>query len=141
GPPADPAGIQGKTAAEAFALIEEAGATFVSRGDDSGTHQMELSFWEEVGVGTPGGDWYLETGQGMGETLTIAAERQAYTLTDRATWLENSDPEQLALLVEGDAALFNVYHVMIVNPERHDINLDGARAFVEFLVAPETQQM
>jgi tungstate transport system substrate-binding protein len=141
GPPSDPAGIAGNDATEAFRRIEEAGATFISRGDDSGTHQMELSFWEAAGVGEPSGDWYLEAGQGMGATLTIAAEREAYTLTDRATWLDGSDPEVLPLLVEGDEELFNVYHVMVVNPERHDINVDGARAFSAFLVSPDAQQL
>ncbi len=142
GPPDDPAGLAGDDATEAFRRMHDTESTFVSRGDDSGTHQMELIFWEAAGVDSPpSGSWYLESGQGMGETLIIAQEREGYTLTDRATWLEIADPERLALLVEGDDRLFNIYHVMVVNPDRHEINLDGARALAAFLVDPDTQAM
>lgn len=144
GPPTDPAGIAGSSdAAAAFAAIAEAGAGFVSRGDDSGTHAKERSLWAAAGLEIPGGeDWYTETGQGMSATLTIARETEAYTLTDRATWLATTDHEALPLHVEGDEDLFNVYHVIVVNPERHeDVNEDLARAFKDFLVDPEIQRL
>jgi tungstate transport system substrate-binding protein len=145
GPPDDPADIGGlNDAAEALRRIADAGARFASRGDDSGTHQMELELWAAAGVSGPSGSaWYTETGQGMGETLTIAAERGEYTLTDRGTWLEVANPASLPLLVEGDERLFNVYHVMVVNPALHDheINVAGARALSAFLVDAETQRM
>src|SRR5690606_35998192 len=96
GPPSDPAGIQGQAdAAAAMQAIAEAGAPFFSRGDDSGTHAKERSLWEAAGVDPSGESWYAETGQGMGATLTIAGESEGYTLTDRATWLSNVDPEVL----------------------------------------------
>src|SRR5690606_12294150 len=113
GPASDPAGIGGSSdVAAAFAALAETGAPFVSRGDDSGTHAKERSLWQAAGVEVPAGEsWYTESGQGMGATLTIAAETSAYTLTDRATWLSAANQEVLPLLVEGDEALFNVYHV------------------------------
>lgn len=142
GPANDPAGIKGiKTAVEAFQKIEAAGAPFISRGDDSGTNKMELSLWKNANL-TPGGDWYEESGQGMGATLRIATEKAAYTLTDRATYLANKDTLDLEILVEGDPALLNVYHVMVVNPEKWPkVNVAGARAFAAFLVSPDTQKV
>lgn len=144
GPAQDPAGIAGTSdAAQAFAAIGAAGASFISRGDDSGTHAQEKVLWAATALDVPSGaDWYTESGQGMGATLTIAAETGAYTLTDRATWLSVADPERLPLLVEGDERLFNVYHVIIVNPERHDaVNAEAARRFRTFLLEPPTQQL
>ena len=144
GPPDDPAGIAGMfDAAEAFRAIEATGASFVSRGDDSGTHAKEKTLWAAAGLGVPtGAGWYAESGQGMGATLTIAAETGAYTLTDRATWLAVADPEVLPLIVEGDERLFNVYHVIVVNPELHDsVNAAAARRFRAFLLEPATQQL
>lgn len=143
GPTDDPASIAGMSdVAEAFAAIEAAGASFVSRGDDSGTHAKEKTLWAAAGLDVPNGaGWYAESGQGMGATLTIAAETGAYTLTDRATWLSVADPQVLPLVVEGDERLFNVYHVIVVNPELHDsVNAAAARRFREFLLEPDTQQ-
>lgn len=142
GPEADPAGIKGTaTAADAFTKIAEAQAPFISRGDDSGTHKAELAIWKKAGI-TPEGDWYQESGQGMGATLTIASEKAAYTLSDRATYLANKDNLALAILVEGDSALLNVYHVITVNPEKYpNLNTEGAKAFAAFLVSEKGQEM
>ena len=140
GPPADPAGITGMTqAAEALKKIAEKGAQFVSRGDNSGTHNTEKSLWKAAGI-TPQGSWYIESGQGMGATLTIASEKGAYTLTDRATYLVFHKRVQLAILLEGDAPLLNVYHVMEVNPARYPkVNAAGGKTFADFMVSPEAQ--
>jgi tungstate transport system substrate-binding protein len=143
GPTADPAGIQGMdVAADAFGMIAEAEATFISRGDDSGTNKKELSIWANTDY-APNTDkpaWYVESGQGMGATLIIASEKQAYTLTDRATYLANQENLDLEILVEGDAVLLNVYHVMTVNPEKWPkTNYDGALAFATFMTDPATQ--
>ncbi len=142
GPAADPAGIRGSaTAVEAFSKIAQAGSAFTSRGDDSGTNKAELKLWQNAGI-TPEGTWYEETGQGMGATLTIASEKGAYTLTDRATYLANKDNLNLEILVEGDNALLNVYHVISVNPEKWPkVNLGGATAFADFLVSEEGQTL
>ena len=140
GPAADPAGIRGvATAAEAFQKIAAAAAPFISRGDDSGTHKMELGLWTKAEL-EPTGEWYQESGQGMGATLTIASEKGGYTLTDRATYLANKDAYSLEILVEGDAVLLNVYHVIVVNPEKWpNMNLAGAQAFAQFMVSAATQ--
>ncbi|MGD8633715.1 MAG: substrate-binding domain-containing protein [Anaerolineales bacterium] len=145
GPSADPAGINGlESAAEAFAGIAESGSDFVSRGDDSGTNKKELSIWTETEYdpNKDKPDWYAESGQGMGATLIIASEKQAYTLTDRATYLANQDNLDLEILVEGDPVLLNVYHVITVNPDTWpDTNYAGALAFAEFITAPEVQTL
>ena len=143
GPADDPAGIKGTAAAvEAFQKIFAAGSTFVSRGDDSGTNKMEISLWSKINEDPKGVEWYIESGQGMGATLTIASEKAAYTFTDRATYLANKANLSLAILVEGDAALLNVYHVITVNPEKWpDANYDGAIAFAKFMTSPEIQNM
>jgi tungstate transport system substrate-binding protein len=142
GPASDPAGIKGtKTAAEAFKKISDAGAPFISRGDDSGTNKMELTLWQTASI-TPQGDWYSQSGQGMGATLKIASEKQAYTLTDRATYLANKSVLDLDILVEGDPALLNVYHVMVVNPAKFPkVNHAGAVAFADFITSPATQDV
>jgi tungstate transport system substrate-binding protein len=142
GPAADPAGIKGSaTAVEAFQKIAAAQAPFVSRGDDSGTHKMELALWKKAEI-TPEGDWYIESGQGMGPTLTIASEQQGYTLTDRATYLANKDNLDLEILVEGDPGLLNVYHVITVNNDKcTKANYDGAMAFSKYLTTPATQAL
>jgi tungstate transport system substrate-binding protein len=142
GPSADPAGIKGTpVAVDAFKKIAKASAPFISRGDDSGTDKMDKSLWKTAGI-TPEGSWYTETGQGMGATLTVASEKQAYTLTDRATYLANKSALSLDILVEGDNALLNVYHVIVVNPEKWPkVNVVGARAFAQFMVDPETQKL
>jgi len=145
GPAADLAGIKGITvAADAFGVIAGAEATFISRGDDSGTNKKELSIWKNTAY-DPNSEkpaWYLESGQGMGATLIIASEKEAYTLTDRATYLANKENIDLDILVEGDAVLMNIYHVMTVNPEKWpDTNYDGALAFAEFMTDPATQNV
>jgi len=142
GPKEDPAGVKGlKAPVDVLKKIAESKAVFVSRGDDSGTHKMELNLWKATGI-TPEGDWYLQSGQGMGETLRIASEKAGYTLTDRATYLAQKDTLQLEILVEGDASLLNIYHVITVNPEKWPkVNVEGAKAFADFLVAADTQKM
>jgi tungstate transport system substrate-binding protein len=142
GPSADPAGVKGLGALEAMKAIAATGATFVSRGDDSGTHKKELDLWKKAGVDPAGQAWYLESGQGMGATLTIASEKAAYTLTDRATYLANKDNLQLVIPSEGDPTLLNVYHVIAVNAEKWPaVNLDGAAAFADFLVSAAGQAL
>jgi tungstate transport system substrate-binding protein len=142
GPAADPAKIKGKTAADAFKAIEASGAVFISRGDDSGTNKKELSLWKEAGIVPTGKPWYQESGQGMGATLLLASEKAGYTLTDRATYLAQKANVKLEILCEGDKPLLNIYHVMQVNPEKFSkVNAAGAKAFVEFMIAPETQKI
>lgn len=140
GPPGDPAKVRGtRSAADALRKIAATGAIFVSRGDDSGTHKKERSLWQAAGV-TPHGTWYQESGSGMGQTLNIASEKGGYTLTDRATYLALKKNLSLEIVLEGDAPLLNIYHVMQVNPQRFSkVNAEGGKAFVEFMVAPETQ--
>src|SRR4029453_17807172 len=130
GPRSDPAKIKSaKTASAALRLIEQSKARFVSRGDNSGTHNLEKTLWKEAGV-EPKGDWYIETGQGMGSTLGIANERNAYTITDRGTLLALGKRVNLPILIEGDKALLNVYSVMEVNPANGPrINATGGKAF------------
>lgn len=137
----DPAGIKGgHDAAIAMLAIANAKASFLSRGDESGTHAKEKELWAAAGIKVPAGEsWYAETGQGMEATLTVTSERRGYTLTDRATWLTTSDRTRLPLLVEGDKRLFNVYHVIVVNPEKHpNISVEAARRFREFMLQPST---
>jgi len=138
GPADDPAGISGmEDAAAALAQIAEAQADFISRGDDSGTHKKELSLWEAAGI-QPSGDWYQEVGQGMGEALRIASESQAYTMADRATYLNLMDTLQLDILVEGDDALFNQYGVI---PVTDATNPEGAQAFADWITSTEGQDL
>jgi tungstate transport system substrate-binding protein len=143
GPASDPARIGGlKDAAEALRRIAAAGVAFVSRGDRSGTHAAELRLWEAAGVdpGAGRGRWYREVGQGMGPALNTAAAQGAYILTDRGTWLSFRNRQDLRVIVEGDARLFNQYGVMVVNPERHPhVKAADARRFVEWLVSPAGQ--
>ncbi len=142
GPPGDPAGVaETGDVAAALRAIAAAEARFVSRGDESGTHVKEQQLWAAAGLEAPrDASWYVETGQGMGATLTIAEERGAYTLTDRGTWLAMELAEDLPLRFEGDPLLLNVYHVIVVNPERHShVHEEAARRFRAFLLEPETQ--
>ena len=141
GPESDPAGIKGMTSAvDALAAIYDKGATFVSRGDDSGTNKAELALWKKASLDPAGQSWYEQSGQGMGATLTIANQTDAYTLADRGTYLDQKENLELVVLVEGDPALFNIYHVMQVNPEKFDlVNGPGGAAFVEFMVSDATQ--
>jgi tungstate transport system substrate-binding protein len=145
GPPDDPARLKGTSSAvDAFTKLAAAQSPFVSRGDNSGTQQAELALWKQARVDPKGQPWYIESGTGMGQTLTIADQKRAYTLSDRATWLAWTGKIDLPILVEGDRALFNVYHVMPVNPAKFTaikINVVGAKAFADFLVAPATQEV
>jgi len=142
GPEADPARIRGeKCAVAAVKRIAEAKARFVSRGDKSGTHTLELNLWKEAGV-TPGAPWYIESGQGMGATLGIADDRGAYTLTDRATLLAFAKRVNLKTMVEGDRPLLNVYSVMEVNPANGPrVNAAAGKLFADFMVSPEVQEV
>ena len=142
GPKDDPAKIRSaKTSAAALKAIEQAKASFVSRGDNSGTHTLEKSLWKAAGV-EPKGSWYIEAGQGMGATLGIANERNAYTITDRGTLLALRKRVDLPVLIEGGRALLNIYSVMEVNPANgRRINTAGGKAFVDFMLAAQTQNV
>lgn len=142
GPSDDPAGVRGMTsAADALKALADAGASFVSRGDESGTHTKELSIWKAAGI-EPSGDWYISAGQGMGAVLNMANEQQAYTLSDRATYLARTkEGLDLEILVEGDKALFNPYGVITVNPEKcSNVNVDLGNKFVDWIVSVPTQE-
>ena len=144
GPPHDPAGVRGVSdAITAFERIAERHAPFVSRGDKSGTHQRELGLWRRAQVSQPPpGDWYIESGQGMGATLQLASEKGAYTLTDQATYLTWRDRIDLVPMLERDSLLYNVYHVLELNPRNAPrINVQGGRALADFFVAAETQRL
>jgi tungstate transport system substrate-binding protein len=142
GPVSDPAMIRGETPVDALKKIFASRITFVSRGDDSGTHVKELALWENAGLDPAGEDWYLETGQGQGATLSIASEKDGYALTDRGTFLAYKSNVDLEILVEGDPFLLNVYHVITVNPEKFpNINLEGAKAFADFVTSDEGQKI
>ena len=144
GPPGDPAKLKGlKSATEAFKKIAGSKSTFISRGDKSGTNIKELAVWKKDAIDPKGQKWYLEAGQGMGNTLRVASEKGAYTLTDRGTWLALKDKEKLklALLVEGDPILFNQYGVMAVNPAKHKgVKYKDAMVFINWLISPEGQK-
>lgn len=143
GPEADPAGISGMTdVAAAFALLSETQSEFISRGDDSGTHSKEKSVWTAAGI-EPAGDWYVLAGQGMGAVLTMAEEMQAYTLTDRASFLARvQEGFDLVLVVEGDPILFNPYGVMAVNPDKGaHIQEDLANVFIDWLISDATKAL
>lgn len=142
GPKENPAGVSGDDIMAAFKKLAEVKATFVSRGDDSGTHKKELAIWEMDNI-KPAGEWYVSTGQGMGQTLQVAAEKKGYVLTDRATWLaQEKNLNSLQIVVEGGKDLMNIYHVMQVNPEKHkNINSKDAKKFVEFMVDAKTQDV
>jgi tungstate transport system substrate-binding protein len=142
GPADDPAGIQGSAdAVEAMTKLAEGAAPFVSRGDDSGTHSKEKSVWAAAGI-EPAGDWYISAGQGMGAVLTMANEQQAYTLSDRATYLARTlEGTELVILFEGDPVLFNPYGVIAVNPEKNAaIQGDLANQFIDWIVGLPAQE-
>ncbi|MGQ9492211.1 MAG: substrate-binding domain-containing protein [Anaerolineae bacterium] len=142
GPTSDPAGIKGlNSAAEALQKIAGVQATFISRGDESGTHSREKSVWEAVGI-EPQGAWYISAGQGMGAVLTMANEKQAYTLSDRATYLVRKlQGLDLEILVEGDCTLFNPYGVIAVNPAKNKkINAELANLFVDWIISEPVQE-
>ena len=125
----------------AMQQIADTESNWISRGDDSGTNKKEKSFWAQAGL-TPDGEWFIESGQGMGATLQIASEKDAYTLTDRATYLFLTEKLFSVILVEGHETLLNVYHVMTVNPEMWEhVNNAGAKALAAFLISDQTQDM
>lgn len=142
GPKADPAGVNKvKNVAEAFELIYRHSARFISRGDDSGTHKKERHIWQTSNT-EPGGKWYREAGQGMGKVIQIAGELNAYTLTDRGTWLSYRDKSSLKLLLEDDPALHNPYGIIAVNPERYnDTNYAGAQSLITWITSKPAQAL
>ncbi len=141
GPPEDTAKIKGiKAASEAFKKIASSNALFLSRADKSGTNAKELDIWKAAGIKSEGEKWYQQTGLGMGQTLNVTAEKKGYTLADRGTYLALKKNLGLDILVEGDAILLNIYHVIEVNPAKWPkVNSTGAKAFADFMVAKETQ--
>jgi tungstate transport system substrate-binding protein len=144
GPKSDPAHIAGdKDVAGALRKIADARATFISRGDRSGTNETELRLWKLAGVdiATAKGDWYRDIGQGMGPALNMASTSNAYLLSDRGTWLTFNNRGNLTVLAEGDKRLFNQYGVMVVNPAKHpNVKADEGKAFVDWLISPTGQQ-
>ena len=147
GPADDPAGIKGKSVQEALTMLESKQAIFTSRGDNSGTHQKELSLWKAAGLPVPEKqNWYVQTGQGMLATINIAAERQGYTMTDRGTYIKYEDNLKgnppLKILVEGDAPLLNQYSVIAVNPKHcPKAKYDTAEQFINWIAGPAGQQL
>lgn len=143
GPKDDPAGAaSAKDAETAMKRIAETKSKFLSRGDQSGTHKKELSIWEKFGLKPQGQEWYSETGQGMGDTLTMASEMGAYTLVDSGTWYAFADKVNLKIVVEGDPVLFNPYGVIAVNPEKYpNIHNKAAMAFIDFITSEEGQKI
>src|SRR5262245_3214349 len=143
GPKEDPAKIRAtRSAMEAFKAIEQAKANFISRGDNSGTHVREKSLWKCAGIKPKSALWYFEAGQGMAATLEIANECSAYTITDRGTYLTSVERISLPILSEGDRALLNIYAVMEANPANDpQINAAAGKAFADFMVAPQTQNV
>ena len=142
GPSSDPAGVSDAgSAAEAMDLIAENESIFISRGDNSGTHNRELQLWSSAGV-EPSGSWYREVGQGMGAVITIANEEEAYTLADRGTYLSYRSDMDLEVIYEGDQSLFNPYGIIAVNPEQYpENNYVGAMALIAFFTSPEGQEL
>jgi len=144
GPRADPAGVKGITdVAAALAQVAAKQTTFVSRGDDSGTHKLELSLWKAAGVdvAAASGTWYRAAGAGMGATLNTASGLDAYSLTDRGTWISFKNRGNLAILIEGDGRLFNQYGVMLVNPKKHPhVKATDGQTFIDWLLSDKGQQ-
>ena len=143
GPKGDPAGVaKAKTAAEALKMIATKGATFISRGDKSGTHTKEKEIWHAAGV-EPKGSWYVEAGQGMGPVITMATERQGYTLADRGTYNAfKGQKTDLLILFQGEKGLFNPYGVIAVNPKKHPhVKYDLAMKFIDYVTGPEGQKI
>jgi len=144
GPKSDPAGIKGmKDVARAFQTIKEKQASFISRGDRSGTHIAELKLWKDadIDIGKDKGPWYKSIGQGMGAALNIANASNAYVLSDRGTWIHFKNKGDLQILVEGDKRMFNQYGVMLVNPAKHpNVQKDLGQQFIDYLISPEGQK-
>ena len=143
GHPEDPAKTKGiKSSSEAFKKIASVKGLFLSRGDNSGTHAKEKAIWKAAGINPEGEKWYQQTGLGMGQTLSVAAEKKGYTLADRGTYLALKKNLGLDILVEGDAVLLNIYHVIEVNPGKWPkVNGAGGKAFADFMVSKETQDI
>jgi tungstate transport system substrate-binding protein len=139
GPPSDEAGIRDKTFPEAFSIIAKKQAQFVSRADNSGTYNLERRFWDEVGI-KPSGNWYLQTGQGMGESLQIASEKQAYILSDYPTFYRLQPSLSLEVLSK-DERYSNIYSAIVVKNKSGKINVAGAEALVDFLISEKVQKM
>jgi tungstate transport system substrate-binding protein len=140
GPKSDPAKARGKDVIEGLKKIAAAKAPFASRADKSGTHAAELRYWRAAGIDKPQGEWYRETGSGMGPTLNTASGMNAYALTDRGTWLSFKNRGELEIVVEGDQRLFNQYGVMLVNPAKHPhVKKEAGQKFVDWVVSPAGQ--
>jgi tungstate transport system substrate-binding protein len=141
GPASDPAKTKGtKSSGEALKKISQAAAIFLSRGDNSGTHAKEKALWKVAGITPEGQKWYQQTGLGMGQTLNVASEKKGYTLADRGTWLALKKNLGLEILVQGDASLLNIYHVIEVNPAKWPkVNAGGAKALADFIVSKKIQ--
>ena len=141
GPPSDPAMIKGRVAVAALTAIAAAKSTFISRGDNSGTDILEKDLWKQAAI-VPAAPWYLQAATGMGQTLQIASEKRAYTITDRATFLARKGQLELAVLVDNDPPLLNYYHVIPVDPTKFPkVNAAGGAAFADYLVSPEAQKL
>jgi tungstate transport system substrate-binding protein len=140
GPASDPAKIKGVKAADALKRIATSGAIFISRGDNSGTHAKEKGLWKGAAINPEGQKWYQQTGLGMGETLNVASEKKAYTITDRATYLSLKKRLGLEILTDGDSKLLNIYHVIELNTVKWPkVNAQGGKAFADFMVSKKTQ--
>ncbi len=140
GPKSDSAKIEGNDVTAGLKKIAESRSPFASRADKSGTHAAELRYWKAAGIDQPRGDWYRETGSGMGPTLNTAAGMNAYALTDRGTWLSFRNRADLVILVEGDTKLFNQYGVMLVDPAKHaHVKKDLGQKFVDWVISPAGQ--
>jgi tungstate transport system substrate-binding protein len=144
GPQSDPAGIKGlKDVGKAFTIIKDKQATFISRGDKSGTHVAELALWKASGIDIEKdkGAWYKSIGQGMGAALNTAGAGNAYVLSDRGTWIHYKNKGDLAILVEGDKRMFNQYGVMLVNPDKHpNVKKELGQQFIDYLISPQGQK-
>ena len=142
GPKGDPAGLKkAKTAVDAFKLLAEGKAEFISRGDDSGTNKKEKQLWKAAGI-TPKGKWYVEAGQGMGAVLQMAFNKKAYTMADRGTYIAYEDKIDLVILFQGDKAMYNPYGIIAVNPKKFPkVNYDLAKKFINYVTGPEGQKI
>lgn len=141
GPSTDPAGLsQARSITEAFTNLSRSGNTFISRGDNSGTHKKEKSVWSSVGI-KPDGRWYREAGQGMGKVLQMSGELDAYTLTDRGTWIAYREKSPLKIVFEGDESLHNPYSIIAVNPGKHDVNNAGAKALINWITSTPAKKL
>jgi tungstate transport system substrate-binding protein len=142
GPPEDPAGVKSRgSMADAFLRLAEKEVTFVSRGDESGTHRKEKGFWKQAGI-EPAGEWYIRSGQGMGAVLRMADQKRGYTLADRGTFLALRTKMGLAIVCEGDPEAINLYSVIVVSPERHPhVQLGPTRRFAEFMQSSEAREL